>query len=227
MPDETEGSFWQGLADNAPAESPQYEELPEGAWVLLRTADETNGKAAPEVRVSTTGKGDELLKFNLGLLAVGGDAKLDAAKHQNSTVFMDFFVRPGEKELQHQPGKALGGRLTGFLNAIFAGGVAADEKDEKVRSTVRWRKTIAELSQRSGGLTPDQYQGDMPVFIAAVAAQALKNEPRTLLGKTKREVFDRKDGGKGSKVVVGSFEDATEANMKKRSVVEFPAKVAF
>ncbi len=51
-------SFWEQLAANPPEERGGYEDLPADSYVVVRTAGEENGKAAPEVRVQEVKRGE-------------------------------------------------------------------------------------------------------------------------------------------------------------------------
>lgn len=224
----TTGFSWQEFCDNAPEEAPQREDLPPNAWVLVETATESNGNAAPKVEVFE-GKADPTktyTKLKMGLLAVGGDSNIKREVHNRGMLFVDVFVHPGAKEAERSKGKAwIAGRLTGFLNTLFASGVAEDEKDSVARSRARWQATAGVLQRAAEdeGLHVEQYDGDKAKFTAAVAAKALQKETRRLLVRT--ELGDEYKGKRRTEVA--SFEDATPANMAKRKVEEFAEEATF
>jgi hypothetical protein len=122
--------------------------------------------------------------------------------------------------LERNPSAAVGGRFAGFLNAVFATGIGADEKDAKVRSAARWKRTMEVLKgtlAEHPECTLAQYDGSKGRLIAGTAVLALLEQSYTLLFKTKLHTFDS-HGEKKSRVEPGDFEDAIEANIAKRKV---------
>jgi hypothetical protein len=213
-------SFWQDYCDNAPEETSGFkgEDLPAGAWVLVRTATTENGNAAAQVK-SFDGKNGPFIKFNIGLMTIGGDAKISKELHNRRMVWLDVFPSPGPKELEHEPNKKVAGRFTGFLNTVLASGVAESEKDKKARSKARWSVTAQALRAAAdeNNLTPEAYHGDVAAFTAAVAAKALAERSVALLVKTD---YGKEYNGK-KPIVVSAFEDATPENLAARNITEF------
>lgn len=220
-------AFWKGLAENPPEESQprEFEELPDGAFVLVETAGEKNGKAAPGFTDQVNKDESVSLKFKVGLMAKGGDPKT-SDKHLNAMIWMDLFVRPGPEEKDNL-GKPLGGRFTGFLNMLFAPGV--NHEDTPTRHALRWAATMKVLRQTAEtySLTLAQYGEDQAKFLAGLAVRALLDQPRQLIVKTK-VVTSYKDKKSGNQVKldrprteVSMMEDATAAGIGKRNIVMF------
>lgn len=222
------------IAGAAPSEAPIYEDLPPGVWCIGKTATEENGKAAPEVRTfdskkdidPETGEAMKVRMFNVGLLCLGGESKLDSQKHGNKTCFFSAFLNPGERELEHDDQKFISGRLTGFLNACYSPGVGyefASKEEAPQRTAARWVHTISELKkvQQQEEITPEQYKGDKARFIAGLAVAGLKESSKLVLFKTTAR--KRNDTGE-TRIEVGQIEDYTPENCKKRKVAMFAAQ---
>jgi hypothetical protein len=203
--------FEQALQD-VPEEGGQFEDLPLNCWILGRTATEENGGAAPGIREND--KPQIWHAFKVGLIALGGDAKIEERTHGGRMAFFDTSLTDKDK-----PGK-LGGRITGFLNAVFAVGV--DSPDKQERHAKRWGLTLEALKQgaKDGDLSFDQFEAQkergvdpMPLFLTSCAVEAMKKESRTILfklGKSKKDYIE-----------VKAFEDDTQENRQKRHVVPF------
>ena len=226
------------MASNAPPEAPPQEDLPINAWVLGRTATSENGKAAPEVRLVEGKKepGKIFYILNYGILAAGGDSKLDPRAHHRKMCYGSIFIQPGDKEIVSNK-TGISGNLTAFLNAVFACGVGDDLlpvkgdsseiKKEKAakRNNVRWTATIEALKAVAAtnptlageAVTLDGYGGDRARYLANLACITLGDTSRALLFKTKKDTYKGVD-----KTIVGQVEDATTANATKRKVERFP-----
>ena len=214
--------LWDGIAE---AEAPEYqgrEDLPPKEFFVMQTATKEDGGAAAQIREREgSEKGSTIYQFNIGLRAVGG--KEEHRKFKNGMLFFECWVTPSDEGADKNA--LLSGRLTGFLNAVFSSGIAADVKDDKERARLRWRNTtqaLAAVQQRRPEIIPEAYtdkntgQQSMALFVAGCAVAALEEQAYSLLVKTKQSNFTKRDGTKGSKIEVGSFEDFTPATALAR-----------
>lgn len=227
-----ERDLFDEMSDEPQEEQQPFEELPADAWVLMKTATSENGGAAPQVRTDESKKernadGSPVLfrKFNVGLYTIGGDDKI-LPKHRNKTLFFSTFVLPSAEDTKRNPALVLGGRLVGFLNAIFAKGVADAPENHKKdalkeRAAARWKATIEKLRpvwKEHPEATPEAYQGSRGRLLAYVACCALEHESHLVLVKTRKgKPYDR-DGEMVSRIEAGMIEDATPENIAKRKV---------
>ena len=225
-------SFWEQLASNPPEERGGYEDLPADSYVVVRTAGEENGKAAPEVRVQEIKRGERagetFRQFSVGLITVGGDSKIQESIHNNKMIYMSSYLEPSEKELAHSPDQKVAGRFMGFLNALFASGVAEGTKDAKARSAARSSKTFSVLQKvaQETGLALSDYEGNTARYLAGLTVKALLAEPRKLSIKTKLRTYEN-DGEKRNQIEVGSYEDFSAANVAKRKITVFGPTAEF
>ena len=150
-------------------------------------------------------------------------------------LFLDSFIEPSEKELEHNPDKILAGRFTGLLNSLFSGGIGAEYDSPKgspeqkkaagaKRTDERWRNTVKCLAKVADeeGLDVDGFDGSLANFLAGVAVAALQSESKTLLAKTRQRKYTKDGEQKLAPTDAGTIEDYTQANAKKRGVVWFP-----
>lgn len=227
------------LANEVPEERGEFEDLPVNAWVIGKICGPDNGKAAPEVREQVSKKeetkGQSFYQINTGILAVGGDASLDAKKHNNRIIYYSCFIEKGQKETHAGP---ISGQFTGFLNACFAPGVGADfvapagaDKETKERlnaqrNAARWAATVAALkaaAESNPECTLKAYDGNRARLIAGLAVAALTERPRLLLFKTKRRTYTTKAGDTRTSTEASSIEDYSPENAAKRRVSMFDA----
>ncbi len=225
--------LWGEMAKNAPEEAPVFEELPADAWILAKTSN--TGGASPTVRSFDLKDGSgKFFSFNVGINCVGGDKKINAKSHKNRMVFYKAGVHAGDRETHGGP---ISGRFVTFLNAIFGPGVGddllptkgddADTKKEKSakRTRLRWAKTTACLKEIAG--TDPEIDGaavvreaydDLGQYIAGLVTVYLKENPATLLFKTK---FGKTYEGV-KPIEIGGVEDPTARNLANRKVEAFP-----
>jgi hypothetical protein len=211
------------LAAESPSESSGMADLPVDAVVLMRTSTKKDGtgKTAPRVeffieKQLKPGQSElrTFYQFRTGLIAIGGDDKCNAKEHKGKYLFFDAFIHPGEKENVSQ---TLSGKLTGFLNNIFAMGVQTKERKGKDKDAVksagmaRWQATIAFLRKVAveKGLSVKQYDNDRARFVSGLAVSAIEDSPRVILVKT-GNIKQRNPGdGPAYQVGIKSIEDAT------------------
>lgn len=208
--------LWDDLAGQEVSAPPEPEDLPNDVWCLGVTASGDSG-AAPKLRQLDRRDGSgSFYKFECGFKVMGGEGKV-TSNHVGRLAFFDSFVEPGERD----GANPVAGRLMGFLNAALAGGVAANEKDAKVRANARWARTRERLAAKSRemGLTLTQFEGNKALMVASAAVALLKEEPVGLLFKTKDGGTYEKDGEKKKRpTAVSQLEDYTAANISKRKV---------
>lgn len=212
-------SFWSEAAGKPQVETGgDFPSLPDKKWFSSRTTTEEHGGAKPTIKTVPTKDGD-VFQFNIGLIADGSEADVDA-RMKGQFCFFSAWITPNPESSDKD--NLISGRLTGFLNSIYATGIALDEKDKKKRAGLRWQATIGELEKiaTEEGLTLDQFDGPSN-FIAAVAITDLQKNSKRVLFKSRTRTFKKKDGTQGSSVEVGAYEDAVQENLDKRKVSSF------
>lgn len=213
-------SFWTDAASKPQVESQgDFPTLPPGKWYNSNTTTGENGEAKPRIRKVDFKNGDHAFEFNVGLIVNGGERDVDT-KFKGQFCFFTSWTSPNPKG--DQADNLLSGRLTGFLNAIYANGVAVDEKDKEVKAQERWQVTIKALQAiaEDKGLTEDQFPSP-DVFIAAVAIADMQENSHQVLFKTRSESYKTKEGVEKTSIKVGAYEDAVEVNLDKRKVSLF------
>lgn len=213
-------SVWDDLANAKVEESTGFPDLPEKAWVFAKTCTAEHGGAAPGIKPIKKKDGTETHQFVLGLICQGGDAAIKKS-HVGTYAFLQPWVKPDPTGTDAK--LLLSGKLTGFLNAIFACGVGLELKEEE-RAPVRWRRTVAVLQEAVKArpeITPEAYGGDLALFIGACAVVALGEKSYPVLFKTRLEKYDTRDGEKRERMGVGAIEDAIPANFAARKIQVF------
>ena len=222
---------WKSAADAPVEEQAGFDDLPPGVWVAGATATQANGGAAPTVKLETTKSGEnrgrKYYSFGVGLLTKGGDPGLKA-EYKDRYMFFRSSVHPWEAD-EPGPKALLNGKLTGFINALFAAGTALDEKDKKVRAQIRWRATLDKLAEIEkahpeidGSNTRNEITGelDMGLAILQLVIAGIENDGRLILFKTG---MSKARPGYESRVEIKQFEDCVPARMTERKVVLFDA----
>lgn len=218
-------SFWEDIAKQEQVEGGGDLSLPANVWYVGDTTTQENGGARPKIDEfeftdKETGEPRTSYKLGLGMIVRGGEDKKSSQREEGRFVFFDnVWINPNPEG--SDSGNIVSGRMTGLLNALFSSGVAADVTDKKEQARLRWQNTVKELAAiaEEHGLVPEDYDdaGGLPVYLTAVAVAHLQENSRRLLFKTRV----RKDKQGTERLGIGSFEDATEANMKKRKVSTF------
>lgn len=223
---------WKEAADSHVEEQAGFEDLPPGLWVIGATAVSENGGAAPSVALKTFTDSErgrvQYYRFGVGLLTKGGEKALDP-KYKDRFMFFQSSVHPRDDDDDKGPKGLLHGKLTGFLNAIFAPGVALDEKDKKVRAQARWKVTIAKLMEiekqhpeldASSTINEITGQPDTGLAIMQIAIAAIENDSQMILFKTG---LSKKAPGREQRVEIKNFEDYVPQNCTERKVQLFDA----
>lgn len=224
--------FWAEMAAAPPPPEAVFEQLPVGFYYVGRCATAASGSWAPMIRTveydSRREPGQKVVArfFEIGLEVVGGEAKVEprlAGRWQR----WDAAVWPGEREDQSHP---LSGRLTGFLNAVFAAGVASEEKDAAVKTAARWAatdRTLRAVSAMHPEIKPSDYVDaaeGVParvkgLVLAALARQAMLEAGEGALVLFKTAYGKPKEGQKKEDAIVkANAEEFTAATAAKRGV---------
>lgn len=223
---------WKQASEAPVEEQTGFEDLPAGAWVIGATATTQNGGAAPSVRKKKfkddNGNTREYYAFNVGLLVKGGDTVLDPDRHKDRYTFFSAPVHPrDDDDAPSGPKGLMSGRLTGFLNAIFAQGVALDEKDKKERAQKRWQVTLQKLTEveklhpemDAGAVMNDiTGQPDLALGLLSLAIAAIENDSKPILFKTG---LSKKRPGSEQRTEIKQFEDYAPKNVADRKVKMF------
>lgn len=224
--------FWAQMAAAPPPPEASFEQLPVGLYYVGRCATAQNESWRPKVRTveydSRRNPGEKVVMrfFEIGLEVVGGEEKVDqrlAGRWQR----WDAAVWPGDREDQSHP---ISGRLTGFLNAVFAGGVASDEKDAAVKTAARWAATMRTL-KAVHAMHPevtlanyrDAAEGVQPramgLMLAGLAQMAMDEAGEGALVLFKTSYGKPKEGQKKEDAIVkANAEEFTAASAAKRKV---------
>jgi hypothetical protein len=218
-------SFWSDAADKPQIEGGQeFEDLPVKFWFSASTATVENGESRPRiVEIAPKQEGGETIhKFNAGLIVDGAESGKVDPKFEGRYCFFSSWIRPNPEG--PEVGNYISGRLTGFLNAIYATGIALDEEDKEKRAQLRWQATMGELSKvaAENELKLEDYP-DEGLYIAAVAITDLQQNSKKVLFKTRGRSYKDKQGKERVNVEVGAYEDCVQANLMNRSVVSFDA----
>jgi hypothetical protein len=224
---------WKSAAETPVDEQTGFEELPAGAWCVGATATLENGGASPTMKLKSFNDTDrgrvQYYAFNVGLLVKGGDSVLDPNKHKDRYMFFSSSVHPRDDDEGTAAKSLLHGKVVGFLNAMFAPGVALDEKDKKVRAGLRWRITLSKLAEVEkahpeigGDSAINEITGlaDTGLAIMQLAIAGIENDSKLVLFKTG---LSKKRAGYEQRVEVKQFEDAVAQNYKERKVQLFDA----
>lgn len=221
---------WKQASEAPVEEQTGFDELPPGAWIIGATATIKNGGAAPQRKLATMKDKDGMRQwytFNVGLLVKGGDSVLDAAKHKDRYIFFQCSVHPRDDDEGTGPKTLMSGRLTGFLNAIFARGVALEEKDRKLKAQARWQVTLQKLAEIEK-LHPEMDAGavineltnepDLALGLLSLAIAGIENDSQMILFKTG---LSKKRPGYEPRTEIKQFEDCVNANVAERKVRMF------
>ncbi len=213
-------SFWSDAAGKPQVEGgSDFPSLPAKKWFSARNATNDNGGARPTIKEIPFKNGDTGYQFNVGLIVDGSEADV-SEKMNGQFCFFSAWTSPNPEGSDAE--NMISGRLTGFLNALYATGVGLDEKDKAKRADKRWQVTVGALQRiaEDKGLTEDQFSSP-DTFIAAVAIADLQENSKRVLFKTRSRTYKKKDGGEGEEISVGAYEDAVADNIEKRSVTVF------
>lgn len=223
---------WKAAAEAPVTEQTGYDELPPKVWCIGATATTENGGAAPAVTLKTFNDSErgrvQYYRFNCGLLVKGGEAALDE-KFNDRFMFFASSVHPRDDDDDQGPKSLLHGKVTGFLNAIYAAGVALGEKDRKKKALERWQVTLQrlmEIEKQHPELTGQPIneltgQPDTGLAIMQLAIAGIENDSKLLLFKTG---MSRKREGQEQQVQVTQFEDYVPENCTDRKVRLFAAQ---
>jgi len=216
-------------SDDAPMEGGGgFEDLPQNAWVLARTATMANGGWAPQTRGFDKKEGGKFYRFKCGLLTVGGDKHIKP-EHKSRIAPFDAPVEPWEDDKG-----PVSGRLAGFMNCVLAKGVAADVKDKSARSKARWAHSMGVLKEYAGtnptiadsdgdrqAVTLAAYGGDKGRYLTGLLVSILSDSSEEILCKTKLD--KNKKTGEEYGVKASTIEEATDANIANRKIERLEA----
>lgn len=216
-------SFWDEASGKPQIEGGQdFENLPEGIWFSAMNTTQENGEARPRVvEIAPKEEGGETIhKINIGLIANGAEAGKVDPKFEGRYCFFSSWVKPNPEG--KEAGNFLSGKLTGFLNAIYAPGIGLDEEDDGKKAALRWQATMGALRKvaEANDLKAEEYD-DPSLYIAAVAVVDLRENPKKILFKTRGRKYKDKQGKERVNIEVGSYEDCVPKNLEKRGVVSF------
>jgi hypothetical protein len=202
-----------------------WEDLPDGAWVLVRSENNPDlDWAKPKVR-TFQGKKDTTKSYSILELrgrAVGGDMICSSDIHKNQMCRIEAFLHPNAKRKESG---ILGGKAKGLLNSLFAcgagGEVEADLKGDarkdalEARTRSRLNVSYNLLRERidAEGLLLETYNGDKARMLGAAAVLELRENPRYLIVKVKHN-----QDGEYLNVDAVTILDATPANVKAKGI---------
>lgn len=185
-----------------------FNDLPVGAWVVLRAMPGDSGAASGVEELGTDE--NKFYKLKLGLVAIGGDETVDASKQPYSIQFVRFGVDTKDK-----PGVP-SGLLVGLRNAFFAPGV----KDPKERSRKALEVLDASVTEAGVDLSDD----NDAVATAKAFAIALGQHQPAIIAKTfmtKKKEYTKKDGTTGvnePRLAVGDWKELSAEALAEHGI---------
>jgi len=210
--------------EQAPEERAGFAEPPTDKWLLVQTARD-GAWGAPEVRLTASG----LPLFSCTFRVLGAEKGTDRDAAGSFTRRFTWFLEPYQGE--GAAGSPLQGPFVALLNALFSSGVGDGIEDGKERAKARWRNTLTVLEQiaERHGVDPAQYASPAQLF-GALAALALREQPRTLLMKYRMVSRTRKNADGSREAVtddsgraildprIQQIKDDTTANREKLGI---------
>lgn len=200
----------------------EFSTLPKGAWVLVQPVTSEDSSWGPALDTIDSGSDEEsgrtwdcYLRFGVGLRAIGGD-KLCNPTHLGAYARFKASINPTEKDPN---GAIISGKLTAFLNAIFASGIDGDS----ARGAASFK--VIKAAAEKTGMEEDQFDSAAE-FLASAARQAIiDGAPRQLLIKIGHRKFKTESDSDGEKtgvaIEVRLVEDATAELMAQHKVAVF------
>ena len=200
----------------------EFATLPKGAWVLVQPVTSEESSWAPALDEIDGGSDEQsgrtwdgYTRFGVGLRAIGGDSKCNPT-HFGAYARYKTGIDPTEKD---PSGAIISGKLTAFLNAIFAPGIEGDA----ARGTASFE--VIKAAAEASGMDESQFDS-AALFMATAARQAIiDGAPRQLLIKIGHRKFrtesDTGDEKSGVSVEVRLVEDATDELLAEHGVEIF------
>jgi hypothetical protein len=217
----TTADFWDDAANNtdvAEPPKPQFADVPDKAWVLVKNATREHKEGAQPKIQSWEWEGRTNYKFKTAFLVTGGDDKIKP-NHVGRYIFFECNAhRHPEKDPSNMP---CGGQLYNLILDTLAPVDAPTPE--------RWAKARVILGAKAKemNMTPDSCNGDTQYLYAVVFKEVLLDNVYSIIGQT---YTPKKKEGKTFQPsqTIGSITANMTANRTEKKVRELATdKVAF
>lgn len=170
-------SFWDldNMPDVPEPPKPQYADVPDKAWVLIKNATREQKEGAQPKILTLDGREGPWYKLKTGFIVVGGDTAIKP-NHAGRYIFWECSTHKNpEKDPPNMP---CHGQLYNLILDALA------PVDEPVAS--RWQKARAILARKAAELayTPETFQGDTQLLYASVFKEVLLDTAYTVIAQT-------------------------------------------